>query len=219
MLVVRAGHAVCADRQQLRLAVVRELVDDVLVVVDQPDVLVRIVRTDRDEVRALQARVPLHPVGRLRQQVALAVEDEDAVLPPRIDAHLVVPQPRVHAALGELAAAAVARRAGRRRVTPRQAADRKRDARPEIRQLLRHRTRNLRQLAALHDVDAVGAFGKHTLPGAKRPALVARIARQLLRPAGHDFVRAEDVLAALFGRHRGDPCRARLRGESRLRLR
>ena len=181
---VGARHAVGADRQELRLAVVAELVDHVLVIVDEPDVLVRVVRADRDEVRTLQARVPLHPVGGLRQQVALAVEHEDAVLPARVHAHLVVACPGFHAALGELAAAAVAGRARGRRVTPRQPADRERDARPEVRQLLRHRTRNLRQLAALHDVDAVRALGKHALARAERPALVAGIGAELLRPAG-----------------------------------
>ena len=44
----------------------------VLVVVDDPDVLLRIVGVDRDEMRALQHRVPLRPAI---DDVALAVED------------------------------------------------------------------------------------------------------------------------------------------------
>src|SRR5262249_33879515 len=127
------------------------------------------------------------------------------------DAHLVVAQPRLHSAFGKLPAAAVSRRAGGRRISPRQASDRKRDARPEIGQLLGLRTRDLRELAALDNIDAVGAFREHTLPSAKRPPLVARIARKLLRPAGHDVVRAKDILTALFGRDRGHTSGRRLR--------
>ena len=125
---------------------------------------------------------------------------------------LLLRAPRFHPALGELAAAAVAGRARGRRVTPRQPADRERDARPEVRQLLRHRARNLRQLAALHDVDAVGAFGKHALARAERPALVAGLVLSFFGQPGNDFVRAEDVLPALLRRHRGDTGRRGLRG-------
>ena len=45
---------------------------------------------------------------------------------------------------------------------------------PRSRQLLRHRTRDVRQLAALHDVDAVGALGEHALARAERPRPRAR---------------------------------------------
>src|SRR4029077_11766270 len=105
------------------------------------------------------------------------------------------------------------RRARRRRVTPRQTSNWKRDARPEVGELLRLRPGNLRQLAALHDVDAVGTLREDALPCAERPAFVPRIARELLRPAGDDVVRAEDVLASLFCRDRRDTGGRGLRGK------
>ena len=76
-----------ADRLHELLAVVRELVDHVHVVVDDPHVLLGIVRADVDRVRAPQQLVPLRP--RL-DDVAVRVDDDDAVLPFGVDAELAV---------------------------------------------------------------------------------------------------------------------------------
>src|SRR2546425_5187877 len=70
------------DRLDELFAVVRELEQRLIVVVDDPDVLLGIIRVDVDRVRASQHFVPLSP---LLDDVALGVEDEDEVLPPRIN--------------------------------------------------------------------------------------------------------------------------------------
>ena len=82
---VRALHLRRADRLHELLAVVREPVDHLHVVVDDPDVLLRIVRADVDRVRTPQQLVPLIP--RL-DDVAVGIGDDDAVLPLRVDAEL-----------------------------------------------------------------------------------------------------------------------------------
>src|SRR5882762_4920170 len=127
MLVVRAGLAVCADRLYLRFAVMRELVNHVLVIVDDPDVLFRIVGADGDEVRPLQLRIPLVP--RL-DEVARTIEHHDAVLPAGVDTHRVARSfPRLDSPLSRLPGPAVAGGTGNRRIPPRQPADRKENAR------------------------------------------------------------------------------------------
>ena len=162
--------------------------------------LLRVVRADRDEVRPLHHRVPLRP--RL-DQVALPVEDQDVVLPARVHAELVARfQPRLDAFFRNRAGAAVARQARRRRVAPRQAADREHDARPDP---LVPRPLDRRQLAALQHEHAVRVLREHALAGAERPALVARQRRQVLRPALLRHVRPPDVLAALLTRNGGEP--------------
>src|SRR6266850_2666799 len=108
MLVVRAGLAVCADRLYFRFAVMRELVNHVLVIVDDPDVLFRIVGADGDEVRPLQLRIPLVP--RL-DEVARTIEHHDAVLPAGVDTHRVARSlPGLDSPLSRLPGPAVAGR-------------------------------------------------------------------------------------------------------------
>jgi hypothetical protein len=55
------------------------------VVVDDPDVLLRVIRADVDRVRTLEHAVPLRPV---LGEVALRVDHDDGVVPARIDAEL-----------------------------------------------------------------------------------------------------------------------------------
>jgi hypothetical protein len=75
---VGAGDVRRTDRLDELLAVVGELVDRVRVVVDDPDVLLRVIRTDVDGVRALEHLVPLRP---LFDDLALRVDDDDRVFP------------------------------------------------------------------------------------------------------------------------------------------
>ena len=81
--VASAPFALGADRLHELLAVVRELEERVVVVVDDPDVLLGVVGIDVDGVRPPQHLVPLRP---LLDDVARGVEDEDEVLPAGVDA-------------------------------------------------------------------------------------------------------------------------------------
>jgi hypothetical protein len=185
MFVIRRVHVRLADRLQQLLAVVGELEDRVAIVVDEPHVLLGIVGTDIDRVRAPQHLVPLRPP---LDDVAVAVDDEDAVLPLELDAVL--------ADVGVVAHLAVhferAGRAGDGRVAPEA-----RDGKGEARSDLRHRRAtpasrrwNDRQLAALDVIDAIRTLREDTLPGAERPLLVARQRAQILGPVGHHLIRA-----------------------------
>src|SRR5262249_46204932 len=69
-------------------AVMRELVDGLHVIVDDPYVLFRIVRIDRDEMGTLQNFVPLGPA---LDDVSLRICDNNAVLPFRINAERARP--------------------------------------------------------------------------------------------------------------------------------
>jgi hypothetical protein len=71
------------ERQEPPLAVVAELADEVVVGVDDPDVLFRIVGADLHVVRPAPDRVPLRPVF---DHLAVAVEHDDDVLPSPVDA-------------------------------------------------------------------------------------------------------------------------------------
>src|SRR5947207_394717 len=88
MRAVGAGHLRCAYSLDELLTVVCELVNGVHVIIEDPDVLFRIVRVDRNEVRALQNCVPLRPAF---DDVSIGVGDHDAVLPFRVDAEFAVP--------------------------------------------------------------------------------------------------------------------------------
>jgi len=176
-----------------------------LVVVDEPDCLLGIVGVDHDRVRTLHFRVPLHEVRGLGKQIALAIEQEDVVLPARVDAQLITRAlPRLPSFFGELARAAVARRARAGRVAPRQTSDGEEDAWPHVAQLLRHRPLDVRQLAVFDRPDAIGTFGKHARAGAEGPLLVARDRREILWPSLDDLISAEHVLPALLIRDSGD---------------
>ena len=88
MRAVVAGSALDAERLHELLAVVRELVDDVVPVLDDPDVLLGIVRIHRHRVRPPEQRVPLRPVlgyGPVR------IDDDNAMLPAGVDTELAFP--------------------------------------------------------------------------------------------------------------------------------
>ena len=171
-----------ADRLQQRLAVVGEPVDHLHVVVDDPDVLLRVVRADVDRVRPPQQLVPLLPP---LDDVAVGVGDDEAVLPLRVDAELAVGRPldadlvvlafpRRQPFPGVLIRAADAGQRRRRRVSP-QAGHGEADARSSLRQQRRACGGvHLRQLAAEQHEDAVRALGEHAFARAVRPLLVPR---------------------------------------------
>ena len=212
-----------ADRLQQLLAVVGEDVDRLHVVVDDPDALLHVVRRDVDRVRAAEQPVPLLP--RL-EDVALAVVDDEAVLPVRVDTELPVgrsldadfvvhPLPRreplPHVLIG--AARAGERRNGR--IAP-ETCDGEADARPDLRQADRLGRLDVRQLAAIEAVNAVGRFGKHAFAGAVGPFLVAGQRRDVLRPTLDDLVGSRDILRADSVGDRGEA--ACSRGRLRLSL-
>ena len=87
--------------QHLLLAVVGELGDEVVVGIDDPDVLFRIVGADLDVVRPAPNLVPLRPV---LDHLAVAIEHHDYVLPSPVDA-----RPAVAAVRGGLAASLASR--------------------------------------------------------------------------------------------------------------
>ena len=180
-------HVGCANGLQQLFAVVGELEDRVTVVVDDVDVLLRIVRADVDRMRPAQHLVPLRPV---LDDVAVAVDHEDAVRPEEVDAVLAARRSRRRPLPSRLEQRS--RGAGLRRVPP-QARDREREVRRHLRSrrpAARPCWRDDRERPALNVVDAVRAFREHTLPRAKRPFLVAGRRAQVFRPAGHDLVGA-----------------------------
>src|SRR6185436_6806946 len=126
----------------LELTVVREAIDHVQLVVDDPDVLLGIVRADLDLMRAAAARqlaehrIEMRP---LVDEVAIAVYDDDRVLEPPLPTALRF----LAARRGD--AVAVAGRVAARRIQ-------RRIRRP------RRGALGQRQLAAHRDPDAVGAL-------------------------------------------------------------
>ncbi len=192
------------ERHHDLLAVVRHLEDGVLVIVDDPHVLLRIPRVDVDSVRPPHHLVPLRPRF---DDVAGGIEDDDGVLPARIDAH--APAPLLLRIVGVGARAAGAGRARGRTlggVAPRYLSHRERQAGADLRHRPCRGTHHQRQLAALHHVDAVGTLGEHSLCRAPRPVFVAgKAGRHRFRPVGHHFVRTGNVEAAFFARHRRKP--------------
>ena len=195
---VGAGLADGADRLHEPLAVVRELEDRVAEVVDDPDVLVGIVRAHVNGVRPREHRVPLRPV---LDDVAVAVEDEDAVLPARVDAeHAALLLPGFQPVRRHRARGAAGRRARDGRAPDRQAEHGVLEARRDVAQALRRGPLDGGQLAALQHEHAVGALREHALRRAVGPAVVARQLRERLRPVGDDGVVAERVLAAFAAR-------------------
>ena len=103
MCAIGAGYLRSADGLQQLLPVMGELVDNAHMIVDDPNVLFRIVRIDGDEVRSLQNLIPLGPS---LDDVAVCVGDGDAVLPFRVDAHR--PRPSVGGRAWNRAAGAAA---------------------------------------------------------------------------------------------------------------
>ncbi len=181
-------HVRRADRLHQLLAVVGELEDRVAVVVDDVDVLLRIVRADVHRVRPAQHLVPLRPV---LDDVAVAIDHENAVLPEEVRA--------VHSGIRVVACHLRARleeRSGRARA--RGVAPQIRDGEREIRSDVwcldgfpaSSLRRNHRERTTLDVVDAVRALGEHTLSGPERPLFLARDRAEILGPVRHNLVRA-----------------------------
>src|SRR4029077_18663035 len=72
------------------------------------------------------------------------------------------------------------RRAARGRIAPRQPADGKFDARPELRQFDGLGPFDIGQFPALQNEDAIGTLGEHALPRSPSPLLIARQPAQWL---------------------------------------
>src|SRR5205807_3088014 len=66
------------------LAVVRELEQGVIVIVDHPDVFVRIIGIDVNGMRSPEKRIPLRP---LLGDVAIGIYRDEQMFPARVDAH------------------------------------------------------------------------------------------------------------------------------------
>ena len=80
MLVVAAGFVPSAERHQEILAIIRKFEDLMVNIVDNPDVVFRVVRADQDRVRPtaiLKQMIPLRPRF---DQLAIGIDDVDAIL-------------------------------------------------------------------------------------------------------------------------------------------
>ena len=121
---------------------------------------------------------------------------------------LLLPAPRLHAAFGKLAAAAVARRARGGRVAPRQPADREADARSEV------ATASWSSAAgspaarrAARRRCGRGSRQTRSDPRRRSRAHGREWCESFFGQPAHDLVGAEDVLAAFLARHRRHPRR------------
>ena len=177
----------CPDRQHQLFQIVRELEDGMPVVVHQPHILILVVRVDVNRVRPAQHAVPFRP-GLL--DLPLGVHADDAMLPAPV--HIFRPVVRT-----------IERSwwAGGRGVAPRQAADRKPEAGPELREVNFFRPFDVRQFAALEDEDAIGVLGENAFPRSPVPLFVPRQGRQRLRPIRVHVIGPEHVLHALLSWH------------------
>ena len=192
---IGARHVGRADRLHQLLAIVRELVDRVHVVVYEPDVFLRIVGTHVHRVRALHDLVPLRP---LFDDVALRVDDGQAVLPTGVNAHLAIrglcAPPEIHALRGILPRPASARKGRRRCAAPGNAANWKLNARADVRKPSDLRSWQVWQLAARNEVHAIRVLGEDALSRAPRPLVVPGKCADVLRPPLDDFVWTHVVL-------------------------
>ncbi len=192
---IGARHVGRADRLKQFLAVMREDVDCVGVVIDDPHALRRVVRTDVDGVRSLVHVVPLRPV---LDEIAGGIDHHDGVVPARVDAHLAVRRrgaaPKLHALRGVLARAAGAGRGRDVGVAPRQARDGILHAWTDLGQHPLLGTGDVGQFAAAQQEHAVWALGKNAARAAEGPLFVTRQGGEVLRPASDHFVRAGDIL-------------------------
>jgi hypothetical protein len=151
-----------AQREQQLLAVVRELVDAVAFRVDDPDVFLGIVGADFDVVRTNPHLVPLRPV---LGDLALLVQDQDAVLEAPVDARAAV------AGFGQL----IAVRDRAACLAQRQSKHGKLQTGSKLRQPDRFRALlDERQFALRRDEHPVRALGEHIHRHGVGPLLVAR---------------------------------------------
>ena len=111
MRIVGARYTRRAQCQEALLAVVRELADEVVVGIHDPDVLLRIVGADLHIVWPAPDLVPLRPVLRV-DHLAIAIEHDDDVLPSPVDARPAIASPSA-AALPPLGVALAVSRIGR----------------------------------------------------------------------------------------------------------
>ena len=181
-----AAHAELA-LAHLELTVVREAIDHVQLVVDDPDVLLGIVRADLDLMRTAAARqLAEHRIEVLPlvDEVAFAVDDDDRVLPAAFPAARGLRLARrgdAVAVAGRIAAGRVERPYGVHGAAP----------------------SRQRQLAAHREPDSVRALGVDAAERAPGPAVV-RVPRigQRLRPVLDDAVVARRpivIAPAAFG--------------------
>ena len=80
---IGAFHLGRADGLNEFLSIVRELVNGVHVIIQDPHMLFRIIGIDGNEVRSLQNFVPLSPPF---DDVAVGIRDDNAVFPLRVNA-------------------------------------------------------------------------------------------------------------------------------------
>ena len=83
MRVVVARFTRCAEHQYQLRAVVGELGDEMPVGIDDPDMLLGVVRADLDIMRSVPEVVPLGP---FLDDVAFTINDQNTVLPAPVDA-------------------------------------------------------------------------------------------------------------------------------------
>src|SRR5688572_15826403 len=204
---IGARHIRRPDRLYQLLAIVGELVDGMHVIVDEPHVLLCVVRAHVDRMRTLHDLVPLRP---LLDDVALRVDHGDAVLPARVNTNFPVwrlrAPPDIHALFRILARAASAWKCGCRRASPRHPANRKLDARTHFREASHLRSRKIRQLASGNEVNAIRVLREDALPCAPRPLVMPGQGADVLRPPLDHFVRAHMVLGADRLGYRGKLC-------------
>src|SRR5215475_5789308 len=126
MRCVGTGHVRCPDRLYQLLTVISELVDRMRVIVDNPNLLLRVVGADINGVWTFEHLVPLGP---LLDDVALCVDDDQAVFPEGVYAQLSIRSrlsaPQFHSLGRILARTSAARRRCGIGIAPRQPSERK----------------------------------------------------------------------------------------------
>ena len=204
MFVIVSRHARDAQRLDQRLSIVRELVNRVHAIIDDPNVFFRIVRIDRHRMRTAELVIPLVPDGFL-DVVALRVHHEHAVLPARVHSHLALPSvPAVVALI-----ARTSQRANRR-VAQRRLRDGERQAGAELRHGRLRRALHHRKLTAHQDENAIRIFSEDALHRSEGPFIVTLNLRERLGPIGDNIVSAGEILPAFLPRHGGESRGARV---------
>ena len=142
------------------LAIVREFVNRMALVVNHPNVFIRVIRVNGDVVRALEHGIPFGPVF---DQIAVRVHDYDAMLPPRVHAKLPFPH-------------GIARGSNRpnRGVTKRKLGNRKGDAGANFGVGNFFGALHRGNFAALQDENAIGALREDALHRSPGPLFVSR---------------------------------------------
>src|SRR5438067_2359862 len=127
-------------RLEQPLSIIGEFKNGLSVVVDDPDILLRIVWTLKDAVGTPEHLVPLTPVF---DEVAIVIDDIDDVRPLVI--HTGLPNILIIAWRLSIGSEERAGRAGRCGVSPRQPSDWELDVRPELGKSDRFRPLEIRQ--------------------------------------------------------------------------